>query len=248
MMKKVVLTISWILLIVNLLFSQQGNVLVISFGDRMFYNEAAPQMLKASGFTYDEMVKYFETSLASEIYRLGGKRYISPSGAVTTGDYPDVKYAIRGLLSFYMAPIVQDETKKKIDLFGRPSSKLSAKEDKSGEKEGELVSIIGNNKTTYVASKIRDRREFAKIVRGMGARKVLVFNEFDIKEDMSSPYNNGTDHLRQIQLHYTIFDAKGNALTGGVAVENFSSSENNIKEIVDRHFPRLVRQVMIKLQ
>ncbi len=245
-MKKFILIIITILFSISSVFSQEGNVLVVPFGDRMFYNEATSAMLKASGFSYSEMINYFESSLVSDIQKQGGRGFISCTGAVTTGEHSDLKTEVRSLLDFYLTPI-NGSKKRKISLFGRPTSKLESEKEKSEIGNGETVSLIGDNKTSYIASKVNSKRDFARLAKDAGVYKVLVINEFDIKEDMSSPYNNGSEHLRQIQVHYTVFDAKGNSISGGVAVENFSSSENNIKEIVKLHFPNLAKQIVRKI-
>ena len=245
-MKKFILFVFTVLAGIPSVFSQSGNVLVVPFGERMFYNEATSVMLKVSGLSYSEMINYFESSLVSEIQKQGGRGFISCAGAVTTGEHSDLKTEVRSLLDFYLAP-VNGSKKKKISLFGRPSSKLESKKEKVDIEKGETVSLIGDNKTSYIASKVNSKRDFAKLAKDAGVDKVLVINEFDIKEDMSSPYNNGNEHLRQIQVHYTVFDAKGNPLSGGVAVENFSSAENNIKEVVKLHFPNLAKQIVRKI-
>ena len=245
-MKKFILLIFTVLSGVSLVFSQSGNVLVVPFGDRMFYNEATSSMLKASGFSYSEMINYLESSLVSEIQKQGGRGFISCTGAVTTGEHQDLKSEVRSLLDFYLKPI-SDVKKRKVGLFGRPSSKLEGKKEKADIKNGETVSLIGDNKTSYIASKVNSKRQFARLVKDVGVGKVLVINEFDIKEDRSSPYNNGNEYLRQIQAHFTVFDSKGNPVAGGVAVENFSSSENDIKKIVKSHFPNLVKQIIQKI-
>jgi hypothetical protein len=244
-MKRIILIAFVFFYNIHLGFTQSSNVLVVPFGDRMFYNEATSQMLKESDFSYAEMINYFEQSLVSEIQKKGGRRFISCAGATTTGNHDDLKLEIRGLLDFYLAPISIE--KRQVNLFGRPKSKLSSKKEKSEIKNGEEVSLIGENKTSYIASKVNSKRDFAKIIKEVGVSKVLVINEFDIREDMSSPYYNGNEHKRQIQVHYSIFDAKGKFLKGGVVVKNFSSSENNIKEIVKTHFPDLARQIVSNL-
>jgi len=224
-------------------FAQSSNILIIPFGDRMFYNEATADMIKTSGVSYSEMVRSFEDGLINALQAAGGRKFISPSGARTTANQQDLKFKIRSLLDFYLEPVGGE---KKSKFFSRPESKL--KNTKEKKKNGEVVSKIGDNKDSYIASKVSSRREFAKLVREVGVCRVMVINEFDIKEDLTTPYNNGNEHLRQIQVHYTLFDNKGKKIKGGVALKNFSSSENNVNEIIKKYFNDLAKDILESIE
>ncbi len=245
-MKKLIFVFACFVLLSSGLHAQGGNILIVPFGDRMFYNEAAADMLKVSGLSYSEMVKEFENGLVAAIQSEGGRRFISPAGVTTTSQDVDVKMRVRSLLDFYGEKISSKSTAKKAKLFAKSSSKLENKNPR-GEKQGEVVSIIGSPGNQFISSKVNSKREFSKLCKELGVSKVLVINEMDIKEDFSSPYNNGTEHLRQIQIHYSLFDNRGKKLSTGIILKNFSSSENNVREIIRLYFKDLAKDLISKL-
>ncbi len=223
------------------------NILVIPFDDRMFYNQASAEMLKASNMKYSAMVNAFTNGLISAIQQKGGRKIISPQGVTTQGTQEDITLLIRSSLHFYLEDLPYGQKKKK-KLFGCKKSKLSNKNNSPNKhQQGEVISLIGDNTNKFINSKVIDRKTFIKTVSKTNVDKVLVINELDIKEDFSSPYNNGNEHLRQIQVHYTLFDNKGKIITGGVAVKNFSSNENDVKTIIKKYFGEIAAQIVKNL-
>ncbi len=245
-MKKLILIFVGFWFLTFGLHAQGGNILIVPFGDRMFYNEAAAKMLKVSGVSYSEMIREFENGIVAAIQKEGGRKFVSPGGVTTASRNSDVKLQVRALLDFYGEKVKSKKKAKRLRLCGGASSKMENNPPK-GEKDGEVVSMVGSPDGQFISSKVNSKHEFAKLCRELGVSKVLVINEMDIKEDFSSPYHNGTEHLRQIQLHYSLFDNKGKQLVTGVALENFSSSENNIREIIRLHFGALAKQIISKL-
>ena len=215
------------------------NLVIVSFNTDMFNNQASKAMLMYSGMSYNEMVEFFNQSLIRYMdikFRNHIKTY-SLSIALTTNT-TDNLYKIWSLQSYLLSPIPKTQ-KRNVD----PSSFLATEKQPKGSK-GELVQAINSLKGNFLDSKINDKKTFSKIFRKLYADYVLIINELDIKEDYSNPYSVGSnDYSRQLQVHFTLFDNRGNKITGNVATIEFSSQENNIKEIATKYFPMIADKI-----
>jgi len=239
-MKKVIFLV--VFFYVKFTFSQVGNVLVVPFGDRMFYNEATVKMLNVSKVSYAEMIRLFENGLVTAIQQEGGRRYITTNIMSTTTN-KDIKWQIRALLDFSSEEVNLEQQNEKMRVFSKSSTKIKRKKNIANN-EGEVISIIGSNGNQFITSKVNSKKEFARICKDLNVSNVLVINEMDIKEDYSTPYNNGKEYLRQIQVHFSFFDNKGKKLASGIALKNFPSSVNKINDIINLYFKDLAKQIL----
>lgn len=73
----------------------------------------------------------------------------------------------------------------------------------------------------------------------------IFLNEVDIKTHFEDCINLALKiYQREIKVHYTIFDKKGNQVYGDVAVVQFPSNENRVDEIVKQNFPKISDYVL----
>ena len=221
----------------------QKNLVIVSFNPDMFNNEAAKPMLQQSGMTYDEMVTYLNKEMT---YYLGvafqkNIQTFSLNTSLTTNTSEDL-YTIWTLQNYFLSPIPKDQ-KRNVD----PTSKLIGQKKKKSS-GGEVVAEINSLKGNFLDSKIVDKRTFTGITRKLHANYVLIINELDIKEDYSSPYAVGrNDYTRQLQIHFTLFNNKGNTIAGNVATVDFSAKENDIKKVVSSYFPIAANKIKLFL-
>ena len=221
--------------------AQNGKMLaIIPFNPDMFNNEGAREMLLNSKMKYDDMVSFFSNELirylSDELKKYTETYPLNNKTLTTQGD--DNLFAIWSVQNYLLSEIPESTTSTIT-----PPSKLAGKQ-KNKKFHEEINGNVDELKHKFLDSKIIDKQTFLSISRNLKANKFLIINEFDIKEDYTNPYEVGkNDYRRQIQIHYTLFDAKGQKITGNVAVINFSSKENNIKTIAEIYFPILGKKI-----
>ena len=82
-----------------------------------------------------------------------------------------------------------------------------------------------------------------------GSDVFVLLNQFEIITN----YNDCLDlalkiYRRQLKAHYSVFDADGNQLYGDVAVVDFPSNANDVREIMSRNFPKIAEAIAKNVQ
>jgi hypothetical protein len=79
--------------------------------------------------------------------------------------------------------------------------------------------------------------------------KVFVFiNQLDIKASGNSKpgqISTGTEN-RKLVVHYTVYTIDAKEINSGTAEEEFDSSLNNPKKIIDKHFSKLSKLIVTR--
>ena len=217
------------------------NLVIVSFNPDMFNNEAAKPMLQQSNMSYDEMVNFLNKEMTYYIgvaFQKIIKSY--PLNTSLTTNTTEDLYTIWTLQNYFLSPIPKAQ-KRNVD----PTSKLIGKK-KPKNTGGEVVPEINSLKGNFLDSKIADKKTFMGITRKLHANFMLIINELDIKEDYSNPYAVGrNDYTRQLQIHFTLFNNRGEEIAGNVATVDFSSKENDIKKVVELYFPVAARNIKL---
>ena len=217
------------------------NLVIVSFNPDMFNNQAARPMLQQSGMSYDEMVNFLNKEMTYYIGVAFQKiiKSFSLNTSLTTNTTEDL-YTIWTLQGYFLSPIPKEQ-KRNVD----PTSKLIGRKNPKNN-GGEVIPEINSLKGNFLDSKIADKKTFMGITRKLHANFVLIINELDIKEDYSNPYAVGkNDYTRQLQIHFTLFNNKGEEVAGNVATVDFSSKENDIKKVVESYFPVAANKIKL---
>jgi hypothetical protein len=76
-----------------------------------------------------------------------------------------------------------------------------------------------------------------------------MLNEFDIKTHFEDCIDLAMKiYRRDLKIHYTIYNSKGEKLYGDVAVVHFPSNENRVDKIVDENFGKIADYVFESLK
>ena len=82
-----------------------------------------------------------------------------------------------------------------------------------------------------------------------GADVFVLLNQFEIITNYSDCLDLALKiYRRQLKAHYSVFDADGNQLYGDVAVVDFPSNANDVREIMARNFPTISEDISKKVQ
>lgn len=97
----------------------------------------------------------------------------------------------------------------------------------------------------YMNVVVRDPALLPDLAKKYNNDYFIFLNEVDIKTHFEDCINLALKiYQREIKVHYTIFDKKGNQVYGDVAVVLFPSNENRVDEIVKQNFPKISDYVL----
>ena len=98
---------------------------------------------------------------------------------------------------------------------------------------------------TYINSGVRDEMLIPDYSEKYNADYLIFLNEIDIKTHAEDCINLALKiYRRDLLVHYSIFNKKGEQVYGDVAVSHFGSNSNDINEIMNESFPKISNYIL----
>lgn len=102
---------------------------------------------------------------------------------------------------------------------------------------------------TYINAVPRDPQLLPDFAKKYNVDYFVMLNEFDIKTHFDDCIDLAMKiYRRDLKIHYTIYNHRGEALYGDVAVVHFPSNENNVDKIVEQNFGKVADYVFNSLK
>ena len=102
---------------------------------------------------------------------------------------------------------------------------------------------------TYIDAVPRDPELLPSFSKKYNADYFIILNEFDIKTHFDDCIDLALKiYRRDLKIHYSIYNSRGEKLYGDVAVVHFPSNENRVDQIVDQNFPKIADYVFESLK
>jgi hypothetical protein len=93
---------------------------------------------------------------------------------------------------------------------------------------------------TFINGVVRDPQLLPDYSKKYGADYFILLNELDIKTHFEDCINLAMKiYRRDIKIHYTIYNKRGEELYGDVAVVHFPSNSNDVDQIINENFPKI---------
>jgi hypothetical protein len=209
------------------------KILIVPFDPLMYMNDIDRDIAKQSTLGYEEI----RDSLCVELDR-------------TVGNYLHMKYNA-------VAPYHMRLSESKKDMTAMHSYISFTYEKCKGKAErktrtvikGGQISNTSENNCRYMAAKIKDQEGFDALVTKYKAFLVVFINQFEIKNDFASPEAASRGEIaRRINVHYSIVNAKGKHVDGGIATTLAPSQTNNIKLLSNENFTNISYDIMKSLE
>ena len=232
------------------LLSYKQKVLVIPFESNMYLSDIDKDLALKEHMTYQEIKKKFRTSLDQNIViqLYGFFTPISLFDSDTQEPKQEEQAYIYNSISFKYEVMPLDEEKKKGFRLNKLKNKFKKKEKyiEAGVSNGEIVSQA-DNREKYMNT-VAKNNLFPYFNKQYQANYYIFINELDVKRSLNEAYQEtGEMYIREIKVHYTIFDNVGAEINSGAIKEEFSSTLNDINEIVKIHFPIVAQKIVSKL-
>ena len=102
---------------------------------------------------------------------------------------------------------------------------------------------------TYINAIPRDPQLLPDLAKKYNADYFIILNEFDIKTHFEDCIDLAMKiYRRDLKIHYSIYNHKGERLYGDVAVVHFPSNENRVDKIIDENFGKIADYVFESLK
>lgn len=252
-------TFSSIALLVLLSFitmAQAGhdyNVMVIPFDPGMYFSDSDQMLAEYNRKSIPEVRKQFRyglnANLSAQILSSHGSRSMLQD---TTKDVQEDLYVIYKNITYFndksTGPQVLQPGEKPANKNGGVAGLFKKKTDKDQQNNTDALMPEKHEAQDYINVKIHSKEMMSYLSDKYNTDVFLFINQFNIVtnyEHCLDRANNVFD--REVLVHYSVFDANGNQLSGDVARVHFPSNSNNIAEIMKVNFPELSKNIYASL-
>lgn len=138
--------------------------------------------------------------------------------------------------------------KKKKPLYLKLKESINKKLDDDTANTEEVGVIKDEPSPIYIHANIRNK----KVLETMGSKYAtdyfVFINQLELKTQFKSCLDR-TIHLfeRDYELHYSVYDATGKQVSGGVSSIHVNKSSNDLNDIIQKYIPKLVDNVKMGL-
>lgn len=232
--------------------SNKNNVLTIPFESKMYLSDIDKDLAIKNNMSYQEIKATFRAALDKEIF-VSLKQYYQPLSFYSI----DPKEAKKELAYIYNSIGYKYELVPEEDVVEKkkPAQKILNKFKKKKDEEyieagihnGEIVSRV-DNREKYMKTTLSNENLIANLNKKYEAKYYIFVNELDIKKGAENVYQASEDqYLREIKVHYTIFDADGKEVKGGAIKTRFKSGQNDVTKIINVQIPLVAQRIVEKL-
>ncbi|MCF8257994.1 MAG: hypothetical protein K9J06_10585 [Flavobacteriales bacterium] len=197
--------------------TEQHKLLVVPFEDKMFFTDVMKEMVQGSGLNPDAVVNTLRNGVQLSI-RASMTDSLEIGTFLSSDSLPP-----EGLVKLY-------EQMSYRYLPMHPTAKRSGPK-KSGIEHGQ-VKTVRDTTTRYMSSTLKDAAVLESFHATYGFDRFLLLSQMDVRMDLSNPELSIINGNRTLAVHYTVLDAKGNPLSGGVASFDFEGGAGDLKWVM----------------
>ena len=205
------------------------KILLIPFDPKLYMSEADPKIGRENKMTFPQLRATFRSGLDYKILshlKTIGTAYSLLSDSVA--NKKDMQLVYESIGYDYDKPNPGGEV-----------SKRQAPEKQQPKIQNGQLAVEMSDEFRFMNAKIVNPRLLPYLQGKHKADVFLFITELDIRKDPES-YDIVTDtYMRDVIVHYTIFDRSGKRLNAGVVVSSFSSTVNDPKTIINTAFAEI---------
>jgi hypothetical protein len=206
--------------------TEPQRLLIVPFEDKLFFTDVMQELAEGSGLSPEEVVNTLRNML-----QLSVRQVLQDSievGSFLSADSlpPDGLTRIFGGLGYdYIA------------LYGE---KKDVKQ-RSGVERGQ-VRATRDTTTRYMAASLKDAAVLRDFRASHGFTRFLFLTQLEVRMDLTNPEEAMMRGLRTVAVHYTLTDADGAALRGGIVRYDLEDGAE-INRIRNEAFPVIANQL-----
>lgn len=242
-------------------YNRQKRVLVVPFDERIYFNDATPEIARHDNLTHDEIMEYFRHQLnlqltnslmdSCEIVDLMSNNTREDEADII-GLYTTMSYILQ-LAEFEPEEepknIIARKRAEKLEEIRRKQREEEMANARPGIRNGELVGHKQNTDDMYLHIVIEQPEVLKEIAQRRRVDYFLFVNQFDIKTDFRDPYMSGNRNMQRLmRVHFSIYNSNGEFVSGNYASTKIPYYEDDKERIVSQYFPEIMRQILKKIK
>ena len=210
------------------------KVLVIPFNPKLYMSEIDRSINRETNQSFTEIRHTFRVGLDFNVLAELKKTFSAASLMLDTlKTFQDLNMIYKGIDYKYDPVPATNKGKVKTDNY-------NAKSQING---GQIVVKVDET-ARFMNTTVTNPSLLSILQKKYGADLYVFVNELDIKNEID---NSGiamtNDYKRVIAVHYTVMDATGKVITGGLATDKFASTLNTPKKIIAEHFSTIGNEI-----
>ncbi len=157
----------------------------------------------------------------------------------------DLQY-IYNSIGYQYRPVPENEVVEKKPLIEKLWKKKDNEQEKNDTRiENGQITGSADNLERYMSTRIINPNMCAYLSKKYEVGVFVFINQLDILSSSENDYRDyaSEDYKREIRVHYTLLDYRGNEIAGGMAKNYFSSEINDMNVIVKKLFPEITSKI-----
>lgn len=228
-----------------------NSLLIIPFEPHMYRSDIDRKVGAENNLNFQEVRGYFRLGLDNALYLATKDKYIVTRMHADIADInKDLNY-IYASISYDYKEVERPKPETRAEVIkNKIDDKKKSKQPAPGTRieQGQIISVP-DNREKYMSLRIVNEDLLDFLADKYKGALFLFITELDIINAPNTDYRaiEQDDYTRIIKANYTIYNKNGEVVNSGTATQNFSSKENNIREILSKHFPPLAEKIALKI-
>ncbi len=210
--------------------------MIIPFEPRLYLGEVDMSIYNETKLTAKEIRHKFRDGINEQLYKAFKAAHYNALDLME--DTAKYKKEIEGIYQYLRYDFQKIPSQ---DHYQAPKKEKEQKKIEKGQ-----LNVETNDQARFMNAKITSPK-LVPLLYGKYKTNVFVFiNQLDIR---ASGYQdpaalNGASGNRRITVHYTVYSLDAREINSGVAEEEFESTLNNPKKIIDRYFSKIAATIV----
>ncbi|MCA0428899.1 MAG: hypothetical protein LCH32_00190 [Bacteroidetes bacterium] len=213
----------------------KNKVMLIPFEPKLYMSEIDYKICSETKLSTKEVKHQFRDGINEQIGLAFKSEKISSVDLMSdSAKFKKELYSIYSNLSYEYQKVPNQEN------YQPPKKEKDKKEINKGQ-----IVVETNTDERFMNAKVTN----AKLIPLLGAKYkcnyFIFINQLDIKASGNSrpgQISTGVEN-RKIIVHYTVFSLDAKEINSGIAEEEFSTTLNNPKKIIDKHFSKVAQLI-----
>jgi hypothetical protein len=209
------------------------KILVIPFDPKLYMSEVDKKVGTEAKMNFNQLRATFRTGLDHQVAaKLGSLNTTYSLLSDTVKNKKDLDLIYHSISYDYDKP----------NPDGAVSKNSGTAKQQPAIQNGQLMVEMSDD-SRFMNTKLTNPQLLPYLLEKYNAEVFVFINELDIKKNEDS-YDIATDtYLRDVIVHYTVFDKTGKRINAGIAKSSFSSSLNEPKTIINTAFPSIAKTI-----
>lgn len=245
-------TISYILLIIigfsNL---QAQSIMLIPLEQNMIFNDSESEMQKDNEMKISDIRFMFQNAINTNL----NAQIIDEKKMQTRNLFLDSSKEVQrdlqllyNSVSLGKADNPEFVQQQKKPFYVKIKEKVNRMKDDDEANTEEIGIVKDKPLEIFINANVRNKNTFTKLSQKYNTNYFVFVNQLELRTQYKSCLDRSVRLFeRDYDLHYTVIDAEGNQVAGGVSTIHVNKNTNDVEEIVTKYFPKLVDKVKMGL-